>query len=323
MDRSGTAPPYLRIVSEIKRRVEAGELRAGDRVPSTRQVAEQWGVARATAAKALNTLRQEGVVVAVSRVGTVVAEPVPRSFPPAGAPSAPPRKERRQPAPSAAHDGKRERMVRTAIAIADAQGFDAVSIRSVATALGIPTMSLYGHVRGKEELAALMADTAFGELELPATPPAGWRTRLELAARLQWRLYLRHPWLPRLVSLTHPQPTPNMLRYGDWGMGVVRELGLDPDTGRFVWWAVTNYVRGTATNLEPQTESERHTGLSTGEWYSAHMPRFRAGLPSSALPAHVAPAGDQSAFDLGGFFESGLQLLLDGVAVLIGRQRLP
>lgn len=65
-----------------------------------------------------------------------------------------------------------------------------------------------------------------------------------------------------------------------------------------------------------------HTGLFTGEWYSAHLPRFRAGLPSSALPAHVAPAGDQSAFDLTGFFESGLQLLLDGVAVLLGRQRL-
>ncbi|MEV6153557.1 GntR family transcriptional regulator [Nonomuraea sp. NPDC052129] len=319
MDRSGTAPPYLRIVSEIKRRVEAGELRAGDRVPSTRQVAEQWGVAPATAAKALNTLRQEGVVVAISRVGTVVAEPAPGSFPPLRVPSAPKRKER----PQSAHDGKRERMVRTAIAIADAQGFDAVSIRGVATALGIPTMSLYGLVRGKEELAALMADTAFGELELPAMPPASWRTRLELAARLQWRLYLRHPWLPRLVSLTHPQPTPNMLRYGDWGMGVVRELGIDPDTGRFVWWAVTNYVRGTATNLEPQAESERHTGLSAGEWYSAHMPRFRAALPSSGLPARVAPAGDQSAFDLAAFFENGLQLLLDGVAVLIGRQRLP
>ncbi|MEU6716150.1 GntR family transcriptional regulator [Nonomuraea sp. NPDC046802] len=318
MDRPGAAPPYLRIVSEIKRRIEAGELRAGDRVPSTRQVAEQWGVAPATAAKALNTLRQEGVVVAISRVGTVVAEPAPGSFPPPGVPSAPQRKKRQRPASATVHDGKRERMVRTAIAIADAQGFDAVSIRSVATALGIPTMSLYGHVRGKEELAALMADTAFGELELPAIPPAGWRTRLELAARLQWRLYLRHPWLPRLVSLTHPQPMPNMLRYGDWGMGIVRELGIEPDAGRLVWWAVSNYVRGTATNLEPQAESERHTGLSTGEWYSAHLPRFRAGLPSSALPAHVAPA----TFDLTGFFESGLQLLLDGVAVLIGRQRL-
>ncbi|MEU7852191.1 hypothetical protein [Nonomuraea sp. NPDC049141] len=68
---------------------------------------------------------------------------------------------------------------------------------------------------------------------------------------------------------------------------------------------MNNYVRGTAANLEPQAESERYTGLPTGEWYSAHMPS----LPSGALPTRVEPAGDQSAFDLNGFFESGLQLL--------------
>lgn len=72
-------PPYLRIITEIRRRIATGELRAGDRVPSTRQVAQEWGVAIATATKALTTLRQQGFVETVPRVGTVVTTPGPSS----------------------------------------------------------------------------------------------------------------------------------------------------------------------------------------------------------------------------------------------------
>ncbi|MFG1694403.1 GntR family transcriptional regulator [Nonomuraea sp. NPDC049309] len=297
-----SVPPYLRIVREIERRIDSGALRPGDRVPSIRQAAAQWGVATATAAKALDTLRRRGRVVAVPRVGTVVAEPAPK-----------PRARRR--AVASGSDDERLRAVRAAIALADEQGFDAVSMRGVAARLGMPTMSLYGLVDGKEELAALMADAAFGELELPQEPPPGWRAHLELAARLQWDLYLRHPWLPRVMSLTHPQPLPNMLRFGTWGMNAMVGLGLDPETARIVWWAVANHVRGTATNLEAQRDAEQHTGLSPDQWYTAHLPSLHAALSTPA-----APIDDTLGFDLTVFFDAGLQLLLDGAAVLIGRR---
>ncbi|MBC3992979.1 winged helix-turn-helix transcriptional regulator, partial [Streptomyces sp. AC563] len=68
-------PPYLRIVGELRRRIAEGELTPGDRVPSTRQIAREWGVALATATKALTTLRLEGLVVTRPRAGTVVATP--------------------------------------------------------------------------------------------------------------------------------------------------------------------------------------------------------------------------------------------------------
>ncbi|MER0242402.1 GntR family transcriptional regulator [Streptomyces sp. HSW2009] len=67
-------PPYQRVAAEIRRRITAGELAPGDRVPSTRQVAREWDVALATAAKALTALREEGLVRAEPRVGTVVVE---------------------------------------------------------------------------------------------------------------------------------------------------------------------------------------------------------------------------------------------------------
>ncbi|GAA3162746.1 hypothetical protein GCM10010466_62130 [Planomonospora alba] len=119
--------------------------------------------------------------MAVPRVGTVVAGPAPAPRSGAG------RTRRERHPVSTGPNGERERVVRAAIALADAQGFEAVSMRSIAATLGIPTMSLYGLLRGKEELAALMVDAVFGELELPQEPPPGWRAHLELAARLQWR----------------------------------------------------------------------------------------------------------------------------------------
>ncbi|MFD0358781.1 winged helix-turn-helix domain-containing protein, partial [Streptomyces sp. NPDC127110] len=67
--------PYARIAAELRRRIESGELRPGDRVPSTRAITQRWGVAMATASKVLAALGQEGLVRAVPGVGTVVADP--------------------------------------------------------------------------------------------------------------------------------------------------------------------------------------------------------------------------------------------------------
>src|SRR5213592_4734308 len=74
---SPTDPPSARIVADIRRRIAAGELRPGDRIPSARQITREWGVAIATATKVLAALRQEGLVRAVPGVGTVVAAPHP------------------------------------------------------------------------------------------------------------------------------------------------------------------------------------------------------------------------------------------------------
>ncbi|WP_311931749.1 winged helix-turn-helix domain-containing protein [Microbispora sp. H11081] len=68
-----SAGRYQEIAAGIRRRIEAGELRPGDRVPSTREIVREWGVAMATATKVLTELRREGLVHAVPGVGTVVA----------------------------------------------------------------------------------------------------------------------------------------------------------------------------------------------------------------------------------------------------------
>ncbi|MGO4428402.1 GntR family transcriptional regulator, partial [Streptomyces sp. MCAF7] len=143
-------PPYLRIVTEIRRRIADGELAPGDRVPSTRQIAKEWGVALATATKALTTLRVEGFVEARPRVGTVVATRA-AAPPTRRTPLSPP------PPPGAEHELTRERIVRAAIEIADSEGLAALSMRGVAARLGVAAMSPYRHIGSKEDLVLLMA----------------------------------------------------------------------------------------------------------------------------------------------------------------------
>ena len=98
------------------------------------------------------------------------------------------------------------RIVAAAMAVADAEGLAGLSMRRVATEIGVATMSLYRHIADKDDLMLKMTDAAFGECRIPAHPPEGWRDQLELAARTLWAMFQRHPWLAPALSVTRPQP---------------------------------------------------------------------------------------------------------------------
>jgi AcrR family transcriptional regulator len=286
-------------------------------VPSTRQLAREWGVALATATKALTTLCQQGVLRAVPRVGTVVAAPEPRSSPS-------PRGARRRANPDSEQELSRERIVRAALGIADAQGLSELSMRSVAAELGVPTMSLYRHVPGKEELVLLMANAAFAEVELPREPPPGWRAQLELAMRLLWSLYNRHPWLARVLSITRPQLLPSGMAHTDWVLRALDGLGLELDTMLQVHLTLVGFVRGIAIELEAEADAEAETGLTSDEWIQSQDAEMGRILASGHFPmlSRVSAVADES-FDLtlDTLFETGLQRMLDGIAELLRRKR--
>jgi AcrR family transcriptional regulator len=149
----------------------------------------------------MTALCQEGLLQARPRSGTVVA-------PVTGTASTAPPGTGRAPR-SAETELSRERVIRAATEIADAEGLDALSMRGVAAKLGVATMSTYRHVAGKDDLVVLMADAAFGELDYPGPPPAGWRPLLERATRTLWALFRRHPWLAQITPLTRPLPLGN------------------------------------------------------------------------------------------------------------------
>ncbi|MGY0062609.1 GntR family transcriptional regulator [Streptomyces sp. LZ34] len=302
-------PPYLRIVTEIRRRIADGELTPGDRVPSTRQIAKEWGVALATATKALTTLRLEGLVEARPRVGTVVAAQV-----------AAPSPRRTPPPPGPEHELTRERIVRAAIEIADSEGLAALSMRGVAARLGVAAMSPYRHVGSKEDLVLLMADTAFGEKSYPADPPTGWRPRLELAARTLWALYREHPWLAQTGPLTRPLLLPNLMVHAEWVLDTLDGHGLDPKTVLDLHVLLYSYIQGIAVNLEQEAQAEAATGLSEDEWMDRQAQAFQAITTSPRYPAFTrltAALPDGYDLRLDELFEFGLGPLLDGIAVII------
>lgn len=310
-------PPYLRIAAEIRARISSGELRAGEKVPSTRQITQEWGVAMATATKVLAVLRQEGLVRAVPGVGTVVDVPDVRS----GAAGRSARRAR------AAGGGAltRERIVRTAVSIADADGSAAVSMRTIAAELGVSTMALYRHVPGKDELVELMADAVFGDVELPVCAATDWRGRLEATARTQWALYCRHPWLAKAMSFTRPLMSPNAMAQMDWAMRPVHELGLAPGALLHIMVTVAGYVRGVAVNLEDEADAEQDTGMTHDEWVEARTGDMERFLAAGDFPVYERMFRDaDDGFSLDSMFEFGLARLLDGLEPFIAAsQRRP
>ncbi|MEO3816860.1 GntR family transcriptional regulator [Plantactinospora sp. B24E8] len=346
-------PPYRRIVADIRRRIRTGELAPGDRVPSTRQIAREWGVALATATRALNALRDQGVVQARPRVGTVVA-----GTPDAPTPPSPTRQPTRQPTPASRQPSQpatrqppqlagqrptprptpritarpdaelnRDRVIRAAIEIADAEGLDALSMRAVAARLGVSTMSPYRYVGSKDELVLLMADAAYGELRPPESAPAHWRNRLELGARVLWQLHRRHPWLAQTGPLSRPLPLPNLLVHNERMLSALDGLGVDPTTMLDVSILIYSHVQGLAVHLERETQARAATGLTDEQWLDTQAPAMGALATAGPYPTFARMLGSFRRtgydLDLNRLFELGLRALLDGLTVRLGQRTSP
>lgn len=120
----------------------------------------------------------------------------------------------------------REMIAEAALAIADAKGFEAVSMRRIAAKLGAGTMTLYHYVRTKDDLVALMDDALLGEVLLPKDAlPAGWRAALTAIARRTRAVFQRHPWA--LLSLRGAVPGPNGMRHFEQCLAALSTTTLD------------------------------------------------------------------------------------------------
>ena len=312
MTSESAGPVYLVIAEQIEDRIRKGELKPGDRAPSTRQITRDWGVAMATATKVLAELRSRAAILTRPGVGSVVAGQ------PYGRPAAPSSPARARSVRSGAGAVTRQRVIESAIAIADAEGVVAVSLRRIAVNLNVSTMSLYRTIANKDDLLAGMMDTLMGEEAWPVTPPRGWRAQLEYIAHRQWRGYQSHPWLAQIVSLTRPQLAPNAMRHTEWALRAIDGYGLDATTRLYIVLTLFGHVRGAATGLEAEQQAERDTGIDIEEWMRVHDTRFAPVIQSGRFP-HLAKLDNNAdvAFDLDALFEFGLTRLLDGFAALI------
>src|SRR6266545_4502123 len=156
-------------------------------------------------------------------------------------------------APVWARDGQRrkstltrEAIVRAAIAIADAEGLDAVSIRRVASELQARAMSLYTYIERKEDLFDLMADEVAGEVLVPGELPRDWREATLLIAQREREATRRHPWMIDLVARRSMagHVGPNMLRHLEQTLVALSNLDADQSAKLRLMAVVSDYTTG-------------------------------------------------------------------------------
>ncbi|WP_433543763.1 TetR/AcrR family transcriptional regulator C-terminal domain-containing protein (plasmid) [Streptomyces sp. CA-294286] len=304
--------PSARIADDIRHRISRGELSPGDKVPSTRRITQEWGVAMATASKALASLAQEGLVRAVPGVGTVVVD----------ATAVPALRHGRTPGGLS-----RARIVRTAIALADSEGLVTLTMRRVATDLGVSTMALYRHVPGKADLVHLMSEAAFAERPL-GEPHGGvgaqdWRRRLAHAARWLWQIYERHPWMTQaMASFTRPTAAPEAMRYTEWVLRALNGHGLSSYEMLHTHLTLFGHIQGLAAATEVENRARQDTGMTSEEWMASHEPHAEAVQSAGGYPTLGRLFEEEGDFvlDLDALFAFGLERILDGVQVLISRR---
>jgi AcrR family transcriptional regulator len=201
----------------------------------------------------------------------------------------------------------RERVLRAAIGLADRDGIESLSMRNLGAKLGIEAMSLYNHVRNKEDMLDGMVDVVFSEIDLPPSG-ADWRTAMRRRAISLHQVLLRHPWANGLME-SRANPGSATLRHHDAVLGSLRRAGFSVEMAAHAYSILDGYIYGfTLTEL---TLPFRKPG-EVAEVAGNILEGFRTGeyphLAEMALDRAMKPG-----YKYGDEFEYGLDLILDGI----------
>ena len=194
----------------------------------------------------------------------------------------------------------RERVLAAAIELADTSGVDALSMRSLGSALGVEAMSLYNHVASKDDVLSGMNDIVWSTVDL-ADEDASWRSAIRRIAISTHEAFLLHPWSCRLHGT---RVGPARLRYIDASLRQLRLGGFTPSQTFHAHHMLDGYILGYTLQMIDYASGDKGATEEVGELIdsvSGEMPDFIA---------HVAQHGE----DVPGIgFEIGLDLMLDGL----------
>jgi len=207
----------------------------------------------------------------------------------------------------------REQVLTAAIALADRDGIESISMRRLAQELGIEAMSLYTHVRNKEDLLDGMVDAVIGMIPVDADADgADWGTSLRRMALGARGVMLLHPWAPRTAE-TRAAPGPAGIAYINGVLGILRRGGFSVAQAHHALHILGSRLLGFTQNLfddapgpDPQAAPSLPDGFATAFPYAAEM----------ALA--VAHGGALGPCDDDDEFEFALDFILDGLRRLQG-----
>ena len=191
-----------------------------------------------------------------------------------------------------------EGIFEAALALVDAEGLDALTMRRLAADLGVATMSLYGHVPNKDDLLTGVVNLATREIALPEPDTPPWEA-LRFITREFRRVALGHP---NLVPLTFRQPPTGEagLRTLEAALDALRRAGLPPATAVRAYRVMASFAIG-------------FVSLECGGYFKPVDPSAAeqvAPIDISALPRILEMASDLADWDADEEFESGMDLLI-------------
>jgi AcrR family transcriptional regulator len=227
---------------------------------------------------------------------------------------------RRGPRPALSTAG----IVDAAIALADAEGLEAVSMRRLAERLGVGAMGLYTYVPGKAELLEAMLDAVYAAM--PRTAHDGdWRARLTAVASENRALYAAHPWAAT-ISSSRPPLGPGLMAKYEHELRALEDTGLDDVETDAALTFLLDFVRSNALAAHAAQATREQTGMTDEEWWAANGPLLARVLdpddyPTAARVGSAAGAAQGGAYSAGHAWAFGLERVLDGLAALIDRRR--
>ncbi len=201
----------------------------------------------------------------------------------------------------------RERVLRTALKIADRGGIDSLSMRKLGQELGVEAMSLYNHVADKDDLFDGLIDLVFAEIAIAPTG-AGWMTAMRQRAVSAREVLKRHPWALGVME-SRARPGPANLRHHDAVLAALRKAGFSVEMAAHAYSLLDAYIYGFTLN-------ELSLPLDTQEAVAGVAEQILEENPAGAYPYLAEMAADivmKPGYDYGDEFEYGLDVILDGL----------
>ncbi len=200
-----------------------------------------------------------------------------------------------------------ERIVEAAIAIADARGTAAVTMRAVADTLGVQAMSLYNHVANKDAILDRMVDAVFARIEVP--DDTDWQTAMRVRAHMMYEELKSHPWATALLDSRRTAGA-TTLQHHDHTIGLLREAGFSAAMVAHVIALLDSYVYGFAVQesslpVQPEEDVSELARELIDSYSTDDLPNITWLATSQVLNADYSFSAE---------FEYGLNLLLEAVA---------
>jgi AcrR family transcriptional regulator len=207
----------------------------------------------------------------------------------------------------------RDRVVEAAVDLADRDGIEAVSMRRLGQELGIEAMSLYTHVRSKDDLLDAMVDRVVGEVPMPA-PGGDWQPTLRAMILAARGALVRHRWAPAILE-SRTDPGAATLRYVDALIGILREGGFSLDVTHHALHVLGSRMFGFSQDLfddSPELTPEAARALASQ--VAATLPNVAAIALAASHDGGLGPCDDDVEFAF------ALDLILDGLARQRGQE---